>query len=161
MTREGAGRTAPAPSSRRRVADVREWASGIRFSGFVGIMLGLVVLAAFVLVPSVSTYLGQRQEIAALEESVRLTTDQVADLEAQRDRWSDPDYVVAQARERLYYFTPGEVTFLVVDDLPDTAYAPDEAPVSDEVAETRTDWMSQLVRSVTTAGLTRTATDEG
>jgi len=171
MTREGAGRHAPAPSSPAgsgpragsgtRAVSVREWASDIRFSGFVGIMLGLVILAAFVLVPTVSTYLGQRQQIAALEESVRLTEQQVADLEAARERWADPAYVTAQARERLYYFKPGEVVYLVDDDLPDTAIAPEQQPVSDDVQEARTDWMGQMLRSVTAAGLARTASAGG
>ena len=44
----------------RRTVDVREWAGGIRFSAFTAIMLGLVVLAVFVLVPTVGTYLSQR-----------------------------------------------------------------------------------------------------
>ena len=32
----------------------------------------------------------------------------------------------------------------------------EQAPVSDEVEQTRTDWMSQFVRSVTEAGLSQT-----
>ncbi|MGB4778507.1 septum formation initiator family protein [Microbacterium sp.] len=169
MTREGAGRAAPAPSSHaggaqtshaRRV-DVREWAGGIRFSAFTAIMLGLVVLAVFVLVPTVGTYLGQRQQIAALENSVRVTTDQVAALEQEKDRWADPSYIASQARARLYYFRPGEVVYLVDDDLPDTAIPKEQSAVSDEVEEARPDWMSQLVRSIANAGLTQTAVGPG
>ena len=48
----------------RRTVDVREWAGGIRFSAFTAIMLGLVVLAVFVLVPTVGTYLSQRQQVS-------------------------------------------------------------------------------------------------
>ncbi len=175
MTREGAGRAAPAPSLRasgggrgagegsgsartRGRVDVREWAGGIRFSAFTGIMLGLVVLAVFVLVPTVGTYLGQRQQIAALENSVEVTREQVAQLQQEKDRWVDPAYIASQARARLYYFQPGEVVYLIDDDLPDTAIPPEQTAVSDEVEQTRVDWMSQLVRSVTGAGLTQTAT---
>lgn len=149
--------TAPPSRSRGRV-DVREWAGGIRFSAFTGVMLGLVVLAVFVLVPTVGTYLSQRQQIAALEQSVQLTTDQVADLERQKERWADPAYVTSQARSRLYYMKPGETVYLVDDDLPDTAIPAAQQPVSKDVVQTRSDWMAQLVRSVTTAGLTQTAT---
>ena len=153
--------TAPPPHAPRRVAarrpvDVRGWLGGIRLSGFMVIMLGLVVLAAFVLVPTIGTYLDQRQQIAALEAAVQLSKDEVADLKAQRDRWTDPAYITTQARERLYYVKPGEVVYLVDDDLP-PELAPQEQPVvSDELEQTHTDWMSQLVRSVTSAGLAKT-----
>lgn len=155
--------TSPAPRSRSsrsrstRRADVRGWLGGIRLSGFMVIMLGLVVLAAFVLVPTVGTYLEQRQRIAALEQAVQVTEDEIAALETEKERWQDPAYITTQARERLYYVRPGEIVYLVDDDLPDSAIPAEQAPVSDEVVQTTTDWMSQLVRSVTAAGLAKTA----
>lgn len=176
MTKEGAGRRALAPSSRaaaqasraagqapapgdrsRGRVDVREWAGGIRFSAFTAIMLGLVVLAVFVLVPTAGTYLSQRQQIAALEHSVQLTADEVADLEQEKARWADPAFVTAQARARLYYVHPGEVVYLVDDDLPESAIPLEQQAVSDEVQEASTDWMSQFVRSIAHAGLAQTA----
>lgn len=152
-----------APPSRfsgasRTPVDVREWVGGIRFSAFTGIMLGLVVLAVFTLVPTVGTYIDQRQQIAALENSVQLSTSEVAALQAERDRWADPAYVTSQARSRLYYKKPGEVVYLVDNDLPATAIPQEQAAISDEVEETRNDWMAQLVRSVTGAGLAETVT---
>jgi len=157
-----------APSSRPRRAsrlpsrvDVGDWLGGIRLSGFTAIMLGLVVLAALVLVPSVGTYLDQRAQIAALEEAVRVGEDDVAALEAEREQWTDPAYITTQARERLYYVKPGEVVYLIDDDLPDSALPADAGVVSDEVEQTRTDWMSQFVRSLVTSGSARTATPEG
>ena len=144
-----------APRERRQV-DVRAWLGGIRLSGFMVIMLGLVVLAAFVLVPTIGTYVDQRQQIAALAASVQLTREQVEDLQDQRDRWRDPAYVTTQARERLYYVHPGEVVYLVDNDLSDAQAPQEQDPVSDEVQATETDWMGQLVRSVTEAGLAKT-----
>jgi cell division protein FtsB len=135
---------------------VREWLGGIRLSGFMVIMLGLVVLAAFVLVPTIGTYVDQRQQIAALEAAVQLSREQVEELESQRERWNDPAYITTQARERLYYVKPGEVIYLVDDDLPPELEPQEQAPVSEDVEQTRTDWMSQLVRSVTEAGLAQT-----
>ncbi len=154
----------PAPSPRaprqprppRRPVDVRGWLGGIRLSGFMVIMLGLVVLAAFVLVPTIGTYVDQRQRIAALEAAVEISRDDVAELEAQRDRWTDPAYITTQARERLYYVRPGEVVYLVDDDLPPALVPQEQAPVSDDVEQTRTDWMAQMVRSVTVAGMAQT-----
>lgn len=144
-----------APRERRQV-DVRDWLGGIRLSGFMVIMLGLVVLAAFVLVPTIGTYVDQRQQIAALADSVELTGAEVQELQDQRDRWRDPAYITTQARERLYYVHPGEVVYLVDNDLTDAQVPQEQDPVSDEVQTTRTDWMAQLVRSVTEAGLAQT-----
>lgn len=141
------------PGAERRQVDVRAWLGGIRLSGFMVIMLGLVVLATFVLVPTFGTYLDQQQQIEALEQSVQASREEVAELEAESDRWKDPAYITTQARERLYYVRPGEVVYLVDNDL-EAALVPQEpGPISDEVAETRTDWMAQLVRSVTSAGM--------
>lgn len=130
----------------------------MRVSGFMIIMLGLVVLAVLVLVPTIGTYVQQRQRIAALEQSVQVTQQQIDQLQAQDDQWRDPAYVTTQARERLYYVRPGEVVYLVDNNLPAAAQPQEKAPVSADVAQTRTDWMSQLVRSVAAAGAAQTAT---
>lgn len=170
MTRRGAARDASAPlrhprpspgaGASQRHVDVRDWMGGVRLSAFTGIMLGLVVLAAFVLVPTVGVYLDQRQQIAALQEAVRVGKDQVAALEAEQERWQDRAYITSQARERLYYVKPGEVVYLVDDDLPDSAIPQEQAPVSDQVEETSNDWMGQMLRSITAAGLAKTAVSE-
>ncbi len=154
-------RSAPPSASARRVpVDVRGWLGGIRLSGFMAIMMGLVVLAAFVLVPTVATYVEQRQRIAALEAAVQVTAADIAELEAERERWSDPAYITTQARERLYYVRPGEVVYLVDDDVDPADLPPEEADVTDEVERTRTDWMAQLVRSVVVAGVSDTVGPE-
>ncbi|WP_322411841.1 septum formation initiator family protein [Microbacterium invictum] len=155
------GRRRPGGRSGGGRVDVRGWLGGIRLSGFMVIMLGLVVLAAFVLVPTVGTYLDQRQQIAALERSVELTREQIDELESERERWSDPAYITTEARERLYYVRPGEVVYLIDNDLPPEDVPREQGAVSDEVERTRTDWMSQLLRSVTEAGLATSVTDPG
>lgn len=147
-------RAAGAPG---RAADTRDWLGGIRFSGFAAIMLGLVVLGVLVLAPTVSTYVEQRQKVAALREAVQLTRDEIAELERDRERWNDPAFITAQARERLYYVRPGEVSFLILDDL-DRAEVPDDPrPVSADVEERPADWMGGLLRSIVGAGTAQTA----
>lgn len=140
-----------------RQVDVREWTSGIRLSGFMVIMLSLVVLGAWVLVPTLGTYIDQRQKIAALEASVQVTADEIKALEQEQDRWEDPAYITTQARERLYYVKPGEVVYLVDNDLDPASLPPEQAPVSDELTHTPADWMPQLLRSIAGAGLAQTA----
>lgn len=145
-----------APPSR---ASAREWLGGIRFSGFAVIMLALVVLGAFVLVPTVSTYVDQRQKIASLQDSVEMTQAEIDDLKAEQERWDDEAYIMAQARERLYYTKPGEVPYLIVNDLDAADQPHDEKPVSGEVEEAESDWGGQLLRSLTEAGLSKTVSD--
>ncbi len=123
------------------------------------VMLGLVVLAAFVLVPTVGMYVAQRQEIAALERSVARTQDEIAELREQRERWNDPAYVTTQARERLYYVRPGEIVYLIDNDLAAGALPAQEDPVSADVTVTRTDWMTQMLTSVASAGLAESVTE--
>lgn len=149
------------PSARSSAGgvDVREWAGGIRLSGFAAIMLSLVVLGTWVLVPSIGTYLDQRQRIAALEHSVQVTEDQIAELEQERARWDDPAYITTQARERLYYVKPGEVVYLVDNDLDPADIPPAQQAVSDTIQERPSDWMPQLLRSLTAAGLAGNAVE--
>ena len=138
--------------------DVREWASGIRLSAFSVIMLSLVVLGAWVLVPTLGTFIDQRQKIAALEASVQVSEDQIAALEAERERWNDPAYITTQARERLYYVKPGEVVYLIDNDLDPSQLPREQAPVSDTLEEKPADWMPQVLRTLVATGLSGTAT---
>ena len=153
----------PVPARARRSkgeqprVDVREWASGIRLSAFSVIMLSLVVLGAWVLVPTLGTFIDQRQKIAALEASVQVSEQEIADLEAERERWEDPAFITTQARERLYYVKPGEVVFLIDNDLSTIDLPRDQEPVSDTLEEKSADWMPQLLRTLVSSGLSDTA----
>lgn len=135
----------------RRVSS--EWLAGIRFSGFSIIMMGVLVLAVVVLAPSIAAYAEQRQQIAELKAEVALQEAEVDRLTEQRERWNDETYIVTQARERLYYVLPGEVSYLVIDDRSPESLANADRAVSREVTEQRGDWMQTMLRSVMTAGL--------
>lgn len=149
--------TAQARSADERRVDVREWASGIRLSAFSVIMLSLVVLGAWVLVPTLGTYIDQRQKIGALEHSIQVSEDEITALQKERERWNDPAYITTQARERLYYVKPGEVVYLIDNDLDPAALPQEQGPVSDTLEEKPSDWMPQLLRTLTSAGLSDTA----
>ncbi|WP_309711249.1 septum formation initiator family protein [Pseudolysinimonas sp.] len=129
------------------------WLRNFRLSGFALSMLLLVVAALVVLAPGLKTFVEQRQQIAALEESVALAQAEVDDLEAEIDRWSDPAYIEAQARDRLYYVYPGDITFLVIGD-DDTGLNEGGLPISDEIQTTQVDWVRALLSTVYQAGLT-------
>jgi cell division protein FtsB len=155
--RPNANVKAGARQSIRQVSS--DWLAGIRFSGFSIIMMGVLVLAVVVLAPSIAAYAEQRQQIAELKAEVALQEAEVARLTEQRERWNDETYIVTQARERLYYVLPGEVSYLVIDDRSPEALANADRTVSREVTEQRGDWMQTMLRSVMTAGLAPAPSD--
>ncbi len=129
------------------------WLRTIRLSGFTVLMLGLVILAVVVLAPNLRILIEQQQQIARLEQELAQTQSNVEELEQDVARWSDPAYIEAQARERLLYAYPGDVSYLVIGEaeLPTTANG---QPISDEIQTTRVDWLGTLLSSIYTAGLT-------
>lgn len=129
------------------------WLSGIRFSGFSLIMMGVLVLAVVVLAPTIAAFAAQRQQIAELRAAVSDQEEEVQRLRDERERWNDETFIMTQARERLYYVMPGEVSYLVIDDRTEAAKADAAAEVSAEVTESKGDWMRTLLDSVMTAGL--------
>ncbi len=149
----------PKPGTRRVAASFSEpsgagrWLRGIHFSAFSLVMMGVLVLAVVILAPTLQAFLAQRQQIADQQAAVDKLSAQVDDLKAQRARWNDPSYIRAQARDRLYYVMPGEVSYLVIDDRPPAA-AQAEAPVSSKLQKTKTDWVGSLFGSFVGAGLT-------
>jgi len=130
------------------------WLRGIRFSGFSFVMMVILVLAVVILAPSLRTYAEQRQQISQLSAAVADQQDEVDRLTSQRERWNDRTYVTTQARERLSYVLPGDISFLVINDLPVAAPLEAEAaPVSSNIQSTKIDWLGSLFASTMTAGL--------
>jgi len=151
-TRTDGTRKVPVTLSREETAP-EHWLRTIRLSGFTVLMLGLVILAVVVLAPNLRILIEQQQQIARLEQELAQTQSNVEELEQDVARWSDPAYIEAQARERLLYAYPGDVSYLVIGeaDLPTTANG---QPISDEIQTTRVDWLGTLLSSIYTAGLT-------
>lgn len=129
------------------------WLRTIRLSGFTVLMLGIVVLAVIVLAPNLRILIEQRQAIAQLENTVAETAESVDELTGDVARWSDPAYIEAKARARLFYVYPGDISYLVVGE-PDTPTTSDGLPISGEIQTTRVDWVRALLSSIYTAGLT-------
>ena len=127
----------------------------------------IVVGGAFVVSPDVEAFLNQRRQIAEMEQSIRLAQEQVEQMEAERDRWQDPVYIRSQARDRLYYVLPGEVSYLVMDsegmDFSDTSVTvgalladrrrADE--ITTEISAANDNWVDSLLES-----FLRAATDK-
>jgi len=152
MARREQTRRVPVTMPREETAP-EHWLRTMRLSGFTVLMLGILILAVIVLAPNLRILIEQQQTIAQLQESVSDAEQSVAELEDDVARWSDPAYIEAQARERLFYVYPGDISYLVIGD-PGALATNDGQPVSDSIQTTEVDWVSTLVSSIFTAGLT-------
>ncbi|WP_255491773.1 septum formation initiator family protein [Actinotalea sp. JY-7876] len=80
------------------------------------LVLSVVLLVGFtMLFPTLRAYLAQQAELDALAREVAAAEQAEEDLAAERDRWADPAYVEAQARDRLNYVHPDETSYRVID----------------------------------------------
>jgi cell division protein FtsB len=129
------------------------WIRNFRLSGFALSLLLLIVAALVVLAPNLKTLVEQRQQIAQLQAQVDDARSAVSELKGEVDRWKDPAYIESQARDRLYYVFPGDVSYLVIGSA-STPKTADGEPISDKIQTTKVDWMRSLLSSVYTAGLT-------
>ncbi|GHD50675.1 septum formation initiator family protein [Mycetocola manganoxydans] len=134
------------------------WIRGIRFSGFGLLMMSLLVLGIIVIAPNLKAYVEQRQQIAQLQASVDAAEKEIDRLSAERERWNDSTYVKTQARDRLFYVNPGEVSFIVLNDVDAALFGEDEGPVSTELTSTRVNWAESMLASLISAGLADVST---
>ena len=155
---EPAGRSRSAPSRQRRTTGpgpTRATAAAqARLTrrppaGLTGraVLLGVVVCALVLsLAYPIKEYVGQRSQIAALEQTARETQASVEALEELQLQLQDPAYIEAQARQRLKYAMPGDRVFIVVDGeaTPQTS----AVPVQNAAPADGDSWLERLGESV-------------
>jgi cell division protein FtsB len=129
----------------------------LRLNGVSVSVILVIILGAYLISPDVQSYLNQRREIVEMEQSIQNAKDAVVDMQAERDRWEDPVYIRSQARDRLYYVLPGEVSYLVMDseglDFSDTsntvgallAEQRNTDDISLEVSAAKANWVDSLL----------------
>ena len=79
------------------------------------VLAGVIALAFALVWPSLRVFAEQQVDYEALQAERAEAQAEVDALEAELARWDDPNYVQAQARERLAYVFPGESPFRVLD----------------------------------------------
>lgn len=145
----GRQRRTAGPGPTRATASAQARLSRRAPAGLTGraLILGVVVVALVLsLANPLQTYLAQRSEIAALEQTRRETAASVEALEALRGRLADPAYIESQARERLQFAMPGDKVFVVVDD--DPADVVDPVVAGTSPAGQTGSWLERLGESV-------------
>jgi hypothetical protein len=119
----------------------------------------------FTLAPSIQIWYEQQRQIADYRALVLEAQENLEGMQQERLRWDDEVYIRAQARDRLYFVMPGEVSFLVMDaegiDISDTsgtvgAMLAEQRKISGfslEVLASKTNWVEALLESTLRAGL--------
>ena len=136
-----------------------------RLNSYTLTLLAVILIGIFTLAPSVQIWYEQRQEISDYKVLVAQAKAELEDMEAERLRWDDEVYIRAQARDRLYFVMPGEVSFLVMDaegiDVSDTsgtvgatlAEKRKRSGFSSEVSTSQENWVEAFLESALRAGL--------
>ena len=136
-----------------------------RLNSYTLALLAVILIGVFTLAPSVQIWYEQRQKIADYQTQVEQAKQNLEGMQQERLRWDDEVYIRAQARDRLYFVMPGEVSFLVMDaegiDISDTsgtvgamlAERRKSIGFSLEVLESETSWVEALLESALRAGL--------
>ncbi|HLT12225.1 MAG TPA: septum formation initiator family protein [Micromonosporaceae bacterium] len=84
-----------------------------RVTGRTAIVATLLVALVLAYAYPVRVYLAQQAEIAQLEADQAEQRQRIQDLAERLERWNDPEYVIAQARQRLQMVRQGELLYVV------------------------------------------------
>jgi hypothetical protein len=116
----------------------------------------LVLVMAVLMVSyasSMRAYLEQRELLGDLRASIADSERSIGELEREQERWDDPAYVEAQARQRFGWVMPGEIGFQVIDENGQPLAAGDSLSDPDAVAEAnRPLWWQSAWGSIEAAG---------
>lgn len=85
--------------------------------GWLQRLVAVVVVLGMLSLPyasSLSVYLRQEQEMAVARQQIADRQAAIGTLQDEIERWSDPNYVKAQARSRLGWVVPGETGYRVI-----------------------------------------------
>lgn len=138
---------------------------GFNFNAVTLTVLVMIVVGVMTLAPRVQTWFVQRQAILEAQSQLDEAKKDVAEMQVERKRWEDPAYIKSQARDRLYYVMPGEVSFLVMDadsvDVSDTsgtvgamlAEKRNTTEITTSIRETKSNWVDAVIETVVRAGV--------
>jgi hypothetical protein len=100
---------------------------------------------------SLRVYFKQRQDLADTKQQIINAQKQIGQLSDEITRWNDPNYVRAQARNRLGWVVPGERGYRVVDQNGKPVTGETEIAAQQEETAPKKAWYAKLWGSVATA----------
>jgi len=87
---------------------------GFRLTWRMAALVGVLVVLLFSYATSLRVYFSQQSQLAAVRAQIQANQQAIETYQDQLQRWQDPAYVEAQARERLGWVVPGEIGFQVI-----------------------------------------------
>src|ERR687895_174414 len=87
-----------------------------RLTGRAAILVMVLAVLAVSYASSMRAYFEQRSHISELKATIAERRASIDELEREKERWKDPAYVSAEARERFGYVKPGETPLVVLED---------------------------------------------
>jgi cell division protein FtsB len=112
-------------------------------------LLLVVAMAVFVLFEPVQIWFEQQARIGQLKAEVTKSKAAVAAMQEDLQRWGDKAFVEAQARQRLLFVYPGDVSYLIVNDI--TVDGDVSVDASATVTTTDINWVDALIGSYVAA----------
>ena len=121
-----------------------------RTSNRVLALSAILFLLALTIAPPVKHYFTQRAQISALKSQLSADNSALQKAREELMLWQDPEFVKAQARERLHFVLPGERQYIVVGDS-----TTETKNGSTKIASALTDgqpWYARLIASISETG---------
>lgn len=114
-------------------------------------ILAAAAIAVVVLFEPIQIWFDQQAQVNELRAEVTKSKAAVASMQEDLKRWGDKAFIEAQARQRLLFVYPGDVSYLIVNDIT----VDDVTPVDTSAAVTTTDinWVDALVASFVAASV--------
>lgn len=88
---------------------------GVELSVRILFIVVIAILLVSLVLPTVFQWVRQEQDRRKIMAQLDEAKAQQAQVQQQIELWNNPDYIAAQARERLGYVMPGETQYSVVD----------------------------------------------
>ena len=118
-------------------------------------LASVLLILGLTLAPPLQHYFAQRAQISALKSQLHDSEQTLKSAQAELEKWNDPKYVAAQARQRLHYVFPGEREYIVLG-APDSLtkkQGESAAPISENIP-TGIPWYFKVVSSITSTNTT-------
>ncbi|MDR1077279.1 MAG: septum formation initiator family protein [Propionibacteriaceae bacterium] len=115
-------------------------------------LIAVVAVLALSYASSLSVYWSQQRDIATAQAQIIEHGAAIERMQDQLARWDDPDFVRAQARERLGWVMPGEVGYRVIG-ADGELWGGAADPIADQVATDQGPWFERLWATVKAADL--------
>src|SRR6202046_1862856 len=109
---------APSPTSSAPPRSAGPRLRPTKLTGRAALLAVVMCAIALSLAYPVREYIGQRRQIDQLLATQQSLSQQVKNLQAEHNRFSDPSYIEQQARDQLHYCFPTEKCYVIVGNSP-------------------------------------------